>query len=150
MYAFLRNLALVLLLSGAALAGSDTTAELKAKADAAHGGDQAKYSVEYARHLLEDANNLFTNGDVDKAQADIQEVMVYTRKAADAAISSGKHMKQTEIGLRELSKRMHDVATSLAVEDRPPLREAVDTIEQLRSQLLARMFGTGTEKKEKS
>jgi hypothetical protein len=150
MYAFLRNLALALLLSGTAIAASDTIAELKAKADSAHGGDQAKYSLAYAHRMLEEANNLFTSGDVEKAQADIQEVMLYTRKATDAATSSGKHMKQTEIGLRELSKRMHDVATSLAVEDRPPLREAVDTIEQLRSQLLARMFGIQTEKKEKS
>ena len=75
---------------------------------------------------------------------------LYTRKATDAATSSGKHMKQTEIGLRELSKRMHDVATSLAVEDRPPLREAMGTIEELRSELLARMFGIQTDKKEKS
>ena len=150
MHVFLRSLAALLLLSGSALAVSDTQAELKAKADAAHGGEQAKLCLLYAHRQLEAANDLFTNGDVEQAQADVQEVMVYTRKAAEAAESSGKHMKQTEIALRELSKRMHDIADSLAVEDRPPLREAMDSIEQLRSELLARMFGTQGDKKEKS
>lgn len=149
MYIFLRTLAAILVLGGGALALSDTPAELKARADAAHGGEQAKLCVEYAHRQLEEADNLFSNGDVDKAQADIQEVLVYTRKAAEAAETSRKHMKQTEIALRELSKRMHDIASTLAVEDRPPLREAVDTIEQIRSELLAKMFGTEGDKKEK-
>ncbi len=37
-------------------------------------------------------NELFTNGDADQGQANIQEVVKLTaRKAADAAASSGKH-----------------------------------------------------------
>jgi hypothetical protein len=35
---------------------------------------------------------------------------------------------------------MHDIANTLAFEDRDPLRKAVDEIEQVRSDLLARMF----------
>ncbi len=73
----------------------------------------------------------------------------YGRKAADAASTSGKHLKQTEIELRKLRKRMHDIAETLAVDDRPPLQKAVDDIEQIRSDLLARMFGPQAEPKEK-
>ena len=89
----LRSAAIVFLLTGMALAANETLPELKARADAAHGGEQAKLCLEYARRILEDANALFTDGDVDKAQSEISEVVEYAHKAADAASSSGKHLK---------------------------------------------------------
>ena len=99
--------------------------------------------------MLEDANTLFTDGDVDKAQGEVGEVVEYAHKAADAASSSGKHVKHTEIELRKLSKRLHDIAETLSVEDRPPLKKAVEDIEQIRADLLTRMFGPQAEPKGK-
>ena len=145
----LQGAAIVFLLTGMALAATESPPALKARADAAHGGEQAKLCLEYAHRLLEDANVLFTNGDVDKAQGEVAEVVEYSRKAADAASTSGKHLKQTEIDLRKLSKRLHDIAATLAVEDRPPLLKAVDDIEQIRADLLTRMFGPQAEPKGK-
>jgi hypothetical protein len=145
----LQTAAIVFLLTRLAMGANESLPELKARADAAHGGEQAKLCLEYAHRLLEEANTLFTNGDVDKAQGEIGEVVEYGRKAADAASASGKHLKQTEIDLRKLSKRMHDIAETLAVEDRPPLLKAVDDLEQIRSDLLARMFGPQAEPKGK-
>ena len=141
---------LVLVSSGLARAGNETAAALKARADAAHDGEQAKLCLEYAHMQLEDANALFTDGQVDKAQAEIREVVEYARKAADAASASGKHLKDSEIKLRKLQERMHDVGESLAFEDRPPLRSAVEEIEQIRADLLVRMFGPAAEPKGKS
>ncbi|MGB8768718.1 MAG: hypothetical protein WCC92_03825 [Candidatus Korobacteraceae bacterium] len=149
MRVLLRSTAITFLLTSIALASNESLPALKARADAAHGGEQAKLSLEYAKRELEDANTLYTNGDVDKAQSEVGEVVDYAHKAADAASSSGKHLKQTEIELRKLAKRMHDIAETLAVEDRPPLKKAVDDIEQIRSDLLARMFGPQAEPKEK-
>jgi hypothetical protein len=146
---WLQSASIVFLLSSIALAATESLPALKARADAAHGGEQAKLCLEYAHRLLEDANALFTNGDVDKAQREVSEVVEYGRKAAGAASSSGKHLKQTEIDLRKLSKRLHDIAETLAVEDRPPLLKAVDDLEQIRSDLLARMFGPQAEPKGK-
>ena len=133
-----------------AAAGTQTADELKAKADAAHGGDQAKLCLEYARVELEDSNALFTSGDVDKAQAEILEVVSYSRKAADAASASGRELKQTEIKLRKLGERMHDIAATLAFEDREPVKQAIDQIEQIRSDLMVRMWGPQAEPKGKS
>ena len=141
MWAQLRNAAIVLLFSTMARAATDSLPALKAKADAAHGGEQAKLCLEYAHLQLEDANALFTKGDVEKAQSEVVEVVDYARKGAEAASDSGKHVKQTEIDLRKLSKRMHDIAETLAFEDRAPVRKAVDDIEQIRADLLTRMFG---------
>jgi len=146
----LRCTAIVLVLSSLALAGNETASQLKARADAAHGGEQAKLCLEYARRQLEDANTLFTDGQVDKAQNEVLEAVDYARKAADAAASSGKQLKETEIKLRKLGERMHDVGESLAFEDRPPVRQAVTEIEQIRSELMVRMWGPQADPKGKS
>ena len=119
---------------------SDSIPELKARADQAHGGEQAKLCLEYAQRELEEADALYTKGDVEKAQAEVEEVVTYAKKAAEVATSSGKRLKQTEIGLRELAKRMRDIGNSLAFEDRAPVNKGVDEIEQARSTLLNKMF----------
>jgi hypothetical protein len=131
-------------------AKNESPAELKARADGATGGEKAKLCLEYAHVRLESADALFTKGDVEPAQQQVQEVMQYIHKSADAAISSGKRLKQTEIDLRKLEKRMRDLAQSLNLEDRPAVSRAVDDIEQIRANLLARMFGEKAEPKEKS
>jgi hypothetical protein len=139
-----------MLFSSIALPAVETLTSLKAKADHAHGGEQAKLCLEYARLQLETANGLFTDGQVDKAQAEIREVVEYSRKGADAAASSGKQLKETEIRLRKLEERMHDIGESLAFEDRPPVRQAQDDIEQVRSDLMVKMWGPQAQPKGKS
>ena len=149
MYGHLRLAGLLLLL--AAIAANAQTAqtaeELKARADAARGANQVKPCLEYAHAELEAANDLFNNGDADQGQAGIQEVVKYARKAADAAASTGKHLKDTEIKLRKLAERMHDVGESLAFEDRQPVRQAVDELQKIRSDLMVRMWGPDAQPK---
>lgn len=142
--------AILLLFGGSVLTSAQGPAELKSKADAAHGGEQAKLCMEYARMKLENSNTLFTDGQVDKAQSEIKEVVDYARKGADAASASGKQLKETEIKLRKLSERMHDIGESLAFEDRAPVRQAIDEIEQIRSDLMVKMWGPQAEPKGRS
>ena len=138
------------MLAATAIAADETAAELKARADAAHGAHQARLCLEYARLQLEDSNQLFNDGNVDKGQREIQEAVEYARKAADAASESGKDLKQTEIALRKLAERMHDIGESLAFEDRQPVRDAVNQIQDIRSGLMVRMWGPTAEPKGKS
>ncbi len=144
-----RYAAVIFALAGMALA-TDSPAELKARADAATGGTQAKLCLEYAHVQLAAADNFYNQGDVEKGLATIHEVVDYAHKAAAAASASGKHLKETEIDLRKISKRMHDVGESLAFEDRGPVLKAVDEIDQIRSDLMVRMWGPQAEPKEKS
>jgi hypothetical protein len=138
----------LLVMAFAVAAGAvESAAELKTRADAAHGGEQAKLCLEYARLQLENSDKLFTDGDSDRGQAEIQEVVEYARKAADAAASSGKHVKDTEIKLRKLADRMHDIGETLAFEDREPVRKAVEQVQQIRSDLLVKMWGPQAEPK---
>ena len=139
-----------MMFSSTSLTAVETLAGLKTKADKAHGGEQAKLCLEYARLQLEGANSLFTEGQVDKAQAEIREVVDYSRKGAEAASSSGKQLKETEIRLRKLVERMHDIGESLAFEDRPPVHQAQDEIEQIRSDLMVRMWGPQAQPKGRS
>jgi len=150
MRAFAQRAAVLLVLSGMLHAGNDTPDALRAKADAAHGGEQAKLCLEYARLELESANTLFDDGQVDKAQAEIHDVVSYAQKGVEAASKSGKQLKETEIRLRKLAERMHDIAESLAFEDRQPVRQAVDQLQRLRSDLMVRMWGPQAEPREKS
>lgn len=139
--------AVLSILAGIAFAGTETAAQLKARADTAHGSEQAKLCLEYAHRLLEHANALFSDGQVDQAQAEIREVVAYSRKGADAAMSSNKQLKQTEIKLRKLSERMNDIKDSLAYEDRSALRTAIGEVEQIRSDLMVKMWGPQAEPK---
>ena len=150
MVSYFRATCLLLILVSIAAAGVETASELKARADAAHGGDQVKLCLEYVCVQLESSNVLFTDGQVDKAQAEIREVVEYSRKAADAASASGKHLKETEIKLRKLGERMHDIGESLAFEDRPPVRQAVNEIDEIRTDLLVKMWGPQAEPKGRS
>ena len=56
--------------AGQQTAGSD----LKARADAAQGGERVTLSLDYAHQQLELANKLYSEGDVEKAEAAIGEV----------------------------------------------------------------------------
>ena len=141
---------LFLLNAFAQVDSQSTSAALKARADAAQGGERANLSLEYAHHQLEEANTLYTQGDIDKAEADIHEVVAYCHQSAVAASNSGKRVKQTEIELRKLENRMRDIGRSLSIDDRPPVEAAVQELEQVRAGLLAKMWGEKAEPKDKS
>jgi len=143
------NVLLVLVLPLAGLT-SETTPDLKARADAAHGGERAALSMEYAHRELEEANNLYNQGEVEKAEAAVQEVLTYAQQAATAAATSGKRLKQTEIDLRKLEHRLHDIGQSLNIDDRPPVEKGVQQLEQIRADLLTKMFGEKAEPRGKS
>ena len=49
-------------------------------------------------------------------------------------------MKQTEIAMRKMSRRLEAIRKTLEVDDRPPVGEAIQKLESARSELLNRMF----------
>jgi len=137
----------LLLLLGVVAATAQNASDLKTRADAAHGSNQVKPCLEYAHAELQAANDEFNKGDADQGQAAIQEVVQYARKAAEAAGATGKHLKDTEIKLRKLADRMHDLGESLAFEDRQPVRQAVEELQKIRSDLMVKMWGPDAQPK---
>ena len=130
-----------------ALASQRSIEELKQEADHAQGGHQAKLCSELAHYMVSIANQQFSEGQNEQAQATVQDVLTYAQKAHDAAVKSHDNLKQTEIRLRQTQRSLEDLKRTLTVDDRPPLDAVEKKIEQFRQDLLDAMFSP--KKKEK-
>jgi hypothetical protein len=138
-----KALAITLLLSLSAAtawtADEEPIEKLIARADV-HSDDQAAHCADVARREVEIANQYYTSGDVQKAVDAINMAVTYSQKALEAARRTHKKLKETDLTLRKTSRRLSDVGQTLAFEDKPPVKDAIEKIEQTRSQILALMF----------
>jgi hypothetical protein len=139
-----RALAITLLLSLIAAAGWSADEEpiekMIARADV-RSDDQALHCADVARREVEIANQYYTSGDVPKAVDAVNLAVTYSQKALDAAKRTHKKLKETDLTLRKTSRRLSDVGQTLNFEDKPVVKDAVEKIEQTRSQILGLMFG---------
>jgi hypothetical protein len=132
--------ALALVLGMAAVAAEKSVEALKAEAEKAGGGHQARLYAELAQQLVETANQQFSDGQVEAAQASVQEVLKYAALARDISVKTRNKMKETEIHLRNAERRLDAVRRTLSVDDRPPLEDAGKKLERYRQDLLDAMF----------
>jgi hypothetical protein len=114
---------------------------LKIAADAATGERCAEVCLQAAVQLTELSNRNFTEGHVAAAHANMADAGRYAIKAAYESMESHKRQKKTEIGLRKLTARMKDIMQTLDFDDRPPIRQVMNSIEKARTDLLSSMFG---------
>ena len=133
---------LLLLLSAAAgwTADEEPIEKLIARAEV-HSDDQAAHCADVARREVEIANQYYTSGDVPKAVDAVHLAVTYSEKALEAARRTHKKLKETDLTLRKTSRRLSDVGQTLNFEDKPVVKDAVERIEQTRTQILALMFG---------
>jgi hypothetical protein len=117
--------------------------EMIARADAARMEDRPALYVEICERQLKAADELYTNGKVEDAQTALKDVVTYSEKAHDAAIESGKKLKNTEIDFRKMAAKLRDIKRSLNFDDQAPVQAAADRLESLRTDLLSHMFGKG-------
>jgi polyhydroxyalkanoate synthesis regulator phasin len=136
--------AVLLAISFFALASKpETLQELIARAESARVEDRPALCVEVAERQLKSADELYTAGKVDDARAAVQDLVTYSEKAHDAAIQSGKKVKNTEIAFRKMAVKLRDIKRSLNFDDQAPVQTAADRLESLRTDLLSHMFGKG-------
>jgi hypothetical protein len=134
----------VLACSSLVLARKEETVEqLKARVDAAKPAERIDLCLKIAERQLDAADKLYTGGKIDEARTDIQEVVSYSEQARDTATSSGKKLKNAEISVRKMANKLRDMKHALNFEDQAPVQEAIDHLERVRTDLLARMFGSG-------
>ena len=122
---------------------TETLQDLIARAESARVEDRPALYVEIAERELKSANELYTAGKVDEARTAVQDVVTYSEKAHDAAIQSGKRVKNTEIEFRKMAAKLRDIKRSLNFEDQAPVQAAAERLETLRTDLLSHMFGKG-------
>jgi hypothetical protein len=118
--------------------------QLQARAAAAKGSDQVKLYMQLADRQLLAADDSFNRGDFEKGKSSVDEVAGACEKAGAAARSSGKHLKATEIHVRDVERRVEAISRSLSFEDRDALKGAIDRLEKVRSDLLFTMFGASS------
>ena len=141
----------VLLLSALAVASNpeESLDALKTRAESARPQDQAHLFATIAHREVREADRFYTEGDVTNATKAVDDVVRYAAHAAEAAQKSGKHLKDTEILLRQTARRLDDVRKTLSFEDRPYVEAAVKQVEKLRQKLLEQMFGVSSKESKK-
>jgi hypothetical protein len=117
--------------------------ELIARADAARIEDRPGLYVDIAERQLKSADELYTSSKVENAQTALKDVVTYSEKAHDAAIQSGKKLKNAEIAFRKMAAKLRDIKRNLNFDDQAPVGAAADRLENLRTDLLSHMFGKG-------
>jgi hypothetical protein len=120
--------------------------ELVARAEAARPQDQAELFTEIAERQVASADQRYTEGKVEEAEADIKDVVKYSDKARDAAVATGKKLKHTEIAMRRMATKLRDIKRGLAFEDQAAPQAAIEHLENLRTELLSHMFGSKDKK----
>ena len=119
----------------------ETLADLITRAESSKLDDRPHLYTEIAQRQVKAADQLYAAGKPEEARAAVRDVVEYSDKASDAATHSGKKLKDTEIAVRKMVARLRDIKRTLAFEDQASVEEAVNHLEQVRTQLLSQMFG---------
>ena len=130
-------------LATASFGKSDETIEqLVARADAARVDQQPDLYMDVAQRALQSATEDYKADKIDEFSAAVGQVVKYSDSARAAALHSGKHLKNTEIKIRELAIHLRDMQLNVDVDEQPPVQAAIDRLEGFRTELLHAMFGS--------
>jgi polyhydroxyalkanoate synthesis regulator phasin len=139
-FIFAAVLATFVALAGTRLfAGNEPLEKLIARAEA--GGDkQSELYVDVARRYADQVSQHLSAGESDKAQDDIKNIISYAEKARATVGRSEGRIKQTEIKMHKLHRRLQEIERAADADDRPPVTAAAQHVEELRSELLDLLF----------
>ena len=112
-----------------------------ARADSAPPSERPALYIHIARQQADAADKLYQAGNAEAGNKALNDVVTYAGKASDAAASTGKRLKDTEIAVRKMAEKFRDVKRTLPFEDQAPVQQAIDSLEKMRTDLLAAMFG---------
>ncbi len=115
--------------------------QLIARAESAQPNDRPALYLKITRLKEEQADKAYDNGNAEAGKAALQDVVIYSQKATDAAIATGKKLKNVEITLRKMAEKFRDIKRTVAFDDQAPLQQTADQLEKMRTDLLSAMFG---------
>lgn len=122
------------------LAQQQAPPDLQAQAEAAEGKKRAELFMEVAEQRLGQASRLFGEGKTEEAHEAVKKAVAASEQAGDASRKSHKRLKQTEISVRQLARRLTDLGATLPFEDREAIKPSLLKLEEIRRQLLDEMF----------
>jgi len=121
----------------------DTLDQLKARTQAGSMDERITACLEIAERQLTALDQFYTAGNPDQAKLALDDIVSFTEKGRDYAVDSGKKLKPLEITTRKIVHKLRDIKRTLAFDDQPPVDAAVDRLEKVRTDLLAKMFAKG-------
>ena len=137
-------MAALIVLSGTMATAVDkkgTIEELKARIEQTKKAkDRVELAVEIVERQFDSADKAYGAGNNDEGQKELADVEKYGVMAADESSKSGERMKQTEIALRKVEERLDNLAHSVDIDARPPVRNTLNLIDKARNALLLHMF----------
>jgi len=119
---------------------NDRLEELKNKAEHKSEADRGPAYADVVEELVRRAEQHFKAGQSAEGQDDVKQTVVYAEKAAASSKLKGKHIKKTEIKLRHSQYDLDQMRRSAVLQDQQVLESAVKRIQELRDELLRRMF----------
>jgi hypothetical protein len=140
---------LVILLASLSLQAQLTIDQLRARMQQSSGGNKAKFAMQIAAMRVEQASTEFNAGQSDKGHDLIREATELVRVAGDASLEANKKVKDTEISVRKLERRLQEIHRSVSFDDQDEIDESLKMISVVRNQLLDRMFSLDKEDKKK-
>jgi hypothetical protein len=120
-----------------------TLDQMKAKLASTNTGDKPHLCVQIAQRQMTETSKLYAATEDEKAQAAMTDVVAFSELARDYAIESHKYQKQTEIAVREMTRKLIEIMHSLGHDDQAPVRDAVTRMQRVRDDLLMAMFPKG-------
>ena len=101
---------------------------------------RARLYAEIAERQVKLADQMYTSDKIPEGVALVSDAVSNADKASDAAIRSGKHLKDTEIAMRKMATKLRDITRKLSLEDQASVIAAANHLEALRTSLLSHMF----------
>ena len=151
----MRRLAFLMLVVALALAcpygaaKDETVDELKARFESARPEDRADLAIRIAQYQVRNADKFYSDGQVDQARAAVEDIVTYSEKARDTVTQTRKRLKNVEINVRKMAEKLRDIKRTLAFEDQPPVIQAIDRLEDIRTTLLKEMFAKENKEEQK-
>jgi len=117
---------------------------MKARLSSTRPGDKPHLCVQIAQKQLAEADKHYTASEMEQAQTALTEVVAYSELARDYSVQSNKAQKQTEIAVRSMARKLTAILHSLGHDEQAPVKDAIDRLERVRSDLLMSMFKKGS------
>jgi hypothetical protein len=123
-------------------AKEESLEQLIARAQAAKPDQQPDLYMQLADRLLKSATESYKNNRREEFHAQLDDIIKYCDSAHSSAMHANKHIKRTEIKIRQIATRLRDIKLNVDVEDQKHVQSAIDRLEAFRTELLHSMFGS--------
>jgi len=127
---------------GAADEPKDPLARAREHAQHAEGRGAAKAYVELVRALVDDAGAQYNQQHYDESAKELDEAMEALTKARASAEQHKHDIKQCDLILDKVDRRLRDYSHSFAVQDRPKVVTLEKQVGDVREKLLQILFET--------